>query len=247
MKMTLVNKVAVLVLFVSIFLLSNIAVADTLYFPWLDFAGSFSYTNGNCGNASKCKLTFSNWNITGGQYLDGSYFGEGSDPVTGATFSIGTLYNQKSPANLTFDGTYSASTTSPVSFTISNGGITYLTAQLNNFVITDSLFGTQLNPLYDHTKSNLTNITFNANGSAYITQLETSYNTHGYINLGMDFSFNSGSSGSGTAFTDNAAGSVSGKMVVTPEPVSIILFIAGGATLAARRFWKIRDTNSEQI
>ena len=171
--------------------------------------------------------------------MGGSYFGEGSDPITNAVISIGTLYNSSYPNNLYFDNT-AGSGGGPVSFTISNGSTIYLTAQLNNFIITDGLFGTQLNPLWDNTVSNLTNITFTPNGSQYIEELQTSYLSHGYLNLAMDFTFTSGSSGGGWAFSDDASGSIQGKMAVTPEPVSSILFVAGGATLAFRRYLKKR-------
>ena len=100
------------------------------------------------------------------------------------------------------------------------------------------MFRTQLNPLRDNTVSSFTNITFNPNGSQYIQELQTSYLSHGYLNLAMDFTFTSGSSGGGWAFSDDASGSIQGKMAVTPEPVSSILFVAGGATLAFRRYLK---------
>jgi hypothetical protein len=248
MKKTSFKKVltGALILLTGILLLSTNASAVYPYLPYLDFTANFSYNDGLGGQSgNKYKLTFDTWNITGGNYAGGSYFGEGSDPITSAWITIGSLYNDSYSQNLIFGNTNNGGTgangvTGPVSFTISNGSTTYLTAQLNNFIITDGLFGTQLNPLWDNTVSNLTNITFTPNGSQYIQELQTSYLSHGYLNLGMDFTFTSGTSGGGWAFSDDASGSIQGKMAVTPEPVSSILFVAGGATLAFKRYLKKR-------
>ncbi|RJQ55777.1 MAG: hypothetical protein C4526_03245 [Nitrospiraceae bacterium] len=235
-----------LVLIAGILLLSNNAFAEYPYLPYLDYTASFTYLDGSGGGPSQkpyYSLVFSGWNITGGNYMDGSYFGEGVDPVTGAVISINTLYNSSYPNNLQFGS--SSGGTGSVLFTIANGGTTYLTAQLENFIITDGLFGTQLNPLWDNTIATLTNITFYDNGSQYIQELQASYQSRGYLNLGMDFSFYSGTNGGGYAFTNDATGSIQGKMAVTPEPLSSVLFIAGGATLAIRRFWKRKYINPE--
>ncbi|RJQ45450.1 MAG: hypothetical protein C4538_08455 [Nitrospiraceae bacterium] len=231
------KKLLFFILFFIAFFFSKNAIAEYPYLPYLDYAASFSYNDGVGGStANKYKLTFSGWNITGVNYMDGSYVGEGIDPVTGAVISIANLYNSAYSNNLQFGSTSGG--TGSVLFTIANGGTTYLTAQLNNFIITDNLFGTQLNPLWDHTISNLTNVSFNANGSRYIQELQTMYNSGSKINLGMDFSFNSGVNGGGYAFSNDASGSIQGKIAVTPEPVSTVLFITGGAMLAVNRFRK---------
>lgn len=149
----------------------------------MDFVADFNYNNGKGGPPDeRYLLTFSSWNITGGNYIDGSYFGEGSDPITGAVITIGNLYNSEYPDNLYFDDT-AGSGGGPVSFTISDGTTTYLSATLNNFLVTDNSFGTNLNPLWNNNIANLTDITFTDNGSQYIQQLQNSYNTYGYLNL----------------------------------------------------------------
>lgn len=246
MKTFLKNKklsIGSIILLTSILLLSSNVLAVTAEEPFLDFVGSFNYNDGSGGSpSSKYLLTFFNWNITGGNYIDGSYFGEysgeGDDSISNAWFEIGNLYNYDYDQNLIFGDT-SGGNTGPVSFTITDGTTIYFSATLDNFIVTDSMFGTALNPSWE--LNNITDPTFNDNGSQYIQELETRYNNGYSINFGMDFAFNDGTSGGGFAFSDDAFGSISGKMTVTPEPISAVLFITGGATLAFRRYWKRRS------
>lgn len=236
------------ILFTSILLLSSNVLAVTAEEPFLDFVGSFDYIDGSGGSpSSKYLLTFFNWNITGGNYIDGSYFGEyddeDDDSISNAWFEIDNLYNDDYSDNLIFgntnnSGSGAGGSTGPVSFTITDGTTIYFSATLDNFIVTDSMFGTALNPSWE--LNNITDPTFNDNGSQYIQELETRYNNGYSINFGMDFAFNDGSSRGGFAFSDDASGSISGKMTVTPEPISSVLFITGGATLAIRRYWKRR-------
>lgn len=245
------NSVFALVLLAGIFLSSSSVFAVTAQTPMLDYVGNFTYCDSSkggtgCGstNAEKTaylyRLYFYTWNITGGNYISGAQFLEGADPITGAMFSIGNLYNSTLPDNLHFDSA-TGSGGGPVSFTISNGTTTYFSAQLTNFDVTVDFFGTRLNPAWS--LNNITTpISFNtgsgASYSQYIAELQQQYNSGANINFGMNFD-----TGVSSSFTSDSSGGVSGKMVVTnvpvvPEPVSSILFVAGGAILAVRRFLK---------
>ena len=234
-------SVFIAVMLSGMFLIPAAAFAEL---PWLDFTGSFTY---NYSHKDKGKtvfdyqLTFTGWNITGGNYADGSNFGEGADPITNAWIEInGTsnaLYNDASPNNLTFDDTAGPGGNS-ATFTMTDGSTTFLSAALANFYIDDNFFGTQLNGPQDD--DNITNVTYGTGtGSRYIADLSA---TDSPFNLTFAFTFNTGGPyGNGTAFTGNSSGTLQGKMyagpaAVVPEPVSSFLFLTGGAVFALRQY-----------
>jgi hypothetical protein len=218
--------------------------------PLLDIQGDFDYKRCSGGPmATRCQLTLSTLIITGGNYLDNTQFGHDSsvfDAIEDAYFVFtwstytNTFYNSASD-NLDF------TPTSTATFTITDGTTDYLTATFDNFLVDDyTFFGNKLTKLnFDLTDENITNVVLDTGTgvdySDYIAELQQ-YILEPY-NLTWTFTFNppAGPYGDGTAFTEDASGSFSGKLhagPVVPEPVSSILFVTGGATLAARRYWK---------
>jgi hypothetical protein len=213
--------------------------------PLLDIQGDFDYKKCSGGSPStRCQLTLSNLIITGGNYLDGSHFGESDDAITDAYFkftwdSNENIFFNSASDNLTF------TPPSTVTFTITDGSTTYLSATLDNFLVYDYMFaGNDITKLNRYlTDDNITNVVFDtgtgADYSDYIAELQTTQQPY---NLSWTFDFlTNGPYGDGSAFTQNDDGNFSGKLFAgpaIPEPVSSILFVAGGATLAFRRYWK---------
>lgn len=239
-------------------LLSNNVLAATPLPPYLDYVGDFNYCDGTNKGESWCTasgkpensypyrwlLTFSSMEVTQAIYTDGTYisdtynpYGLPYDPILGSFFEIGNLYNDVPSNNLIFGPTQpSGGITGPVTFKITDGTYTYLTATLDYFIVTRDIFGTQLNPGYN--LDNIYDITFDPNGNApysqYIAELESAYNSGTPVNFYTDFTFTTGSGD----FTNDSRGTVQGQIAVTPEPVSSILFVTGGATLAFKHYRK---------
>jgi hypothetical protein len=215
----------ILVLLACLVLLSTNASA-ALEQPYFTYTGTFSY------DWDTKTLTTSVTTISSIYYSDGTaapnYWVDPflvDDPLIGGTFTLGTLMN--SADNTLVFGP------SPVSFSLDSGGTNYLTANLNNFTLIQDEYGTpQLNPGYD--MDNVLNISTNTEvtNSKFLDEVNSFSSPAG--NLFMDFNITSGSQD----FSADSSGTFSGEFSVVPEPVSTILFVTGGATLALRRYRK---------
>ncbi len=211
----------VLILLASILLLSSNASAEIVpYPPDLTLGGNYTYDVGT----HILTLDLIVFDVTYSNGDPGS-----DDPILNATFSFGTLMNSGDPNNLIF-GPSPGGSTGPVSFSIND----FITATLDNFVV-------QINEQNGYNSilewGNLYNIqpVEGAPSSRYVDELLANGGGSGYMM--MSFTPEAG----GTEyFTSNSFGSVGGQIAAAPEPVSAILFITGGATLAFRRYLKKR-------
>lgn len=223
-----------LVLLIGIILISTNAFAQ-LDEPYFSYTGSFGY------DWNSKTLTISITTISQIYYSDGTaapnYFFPPftvDDPLIGGTFTLGTLMN--SAENTLVFGPSPGGSTGDVSFSLDSGGTNYLTANLNNFTVTQDGFGTRLNPGYD--MNHVVDISTNplVTTSKFLDEVNTMSNPVGNLYMGFVFS------GGPSDFSGNSSGTVSGEFsvvsVVVPEPVSSILFVTGGASLAFRRYRK---------
>ncbi|MBC8414010.1 PEP-CTERM sorting domain-containing protein [bacterium] len=223
--------------------------------PHLDFSGSFNYQYSHVEGKGKSAttiydrlLTFSGINLNSVTYTDDIFPTYSGDLVLGMTFNIGNLYNDDTN-NLVFGNSNpSGGTTSPVSFSIADGVNTYMTGDLDYFTVTQEYGSTDMNAAFN--LDNLTNLTFfhydaeagDPNYSRYTDELKTSYDSGDGINLHMNLTWGTGSYAED--FTADGSGTVTGKISVNnvetppvvPEPLSYVLFAAGGIMLGVRRF-----------
>jgi len=139
------------------------------------------------------------------------YSDPSSDPILGAALSFGTLTNSGSNTLV-----FSSST-----FTVEG----YFTATLDNFVVNNS-------ELMWGSLSNIQRL--DGGSSQYVDELLS--NGGGRGNIYMSFTPVVGGTEN---FTANSSGAIGG-MVAAPEPISTILFVTGGATLAFRSYRKKR-------
>ena len=219
------SSIFILVLLASLVLLSANVSAATLEEPYFTYTGTFNYDWDTKTLSTSITTISTIW------YSDGTaapnYWTPPftvDDPLIGGTFTLDPLMN--SAENTLEFGTSS--------FSLDSGGTNYFTAYLNDFTVTtDETFGTRLNAGYDmyHVVDIETNPSVTT--SKFLDEVNSFSTPIG--NLYMNFAF----AGDGAEdFSESRTGTISGEFSVVPEPVSSILFVTGGATLAFRRYRK---------
>lgn len=204
-----------LVLLTSVVLLSTTASAQIA--PYLYFGGNYQY------DVDTKQLTFTD-NYADFLEFDGGEYDFDTDPIIGATLSFGSLTN---------------STSNPLVFSSSTFKVDgYFEATLDNFVITSNPFTDEngdiqyANELSWGSLSNIQRL--DSGTSRYVNELLA--NGGGIGNIYMSFTPQAGGTEN---FTANSYGATGG-MVAAPEPISAILFVAGGLTLGFRSYRKRR-------
>jgi hypothetical protein len=219
----------ILLVVLSVMLFTTTVFADTpdFEYPHAYFNGSYVY------DSQSDLLTFNNLFIQMVIYGEDSYgFG---DTLAGKSFSIGSLYNDN--ANSMIFGSSSGGGTGQVAFDVSD----IFSATLDNFVISEVSTGPETVStmlLSGHIRNIFKE---EDHGSTYMDLIGGSN-----LNLHIDFTPFEGFEDTGLdKFDVDSAGSLngtlSGQVAIVPEPVSSVLFIVGGASLAFRRRFKNRD------
>lgn len=240
----------ILIVIATFFVLSTSVSAQVL--PQATFNGTINYTY------SDYLLEINPLNITDILYVNGTDFASDAwtppwvdpEPILDASIYIGNLYNDEDqdsdPDNMGWNRIFgpdqpSGGDTGPVSFSIidyngagSEDDVVYMTGWLDYFEITTDEI---VNPNFS--LINVYGVTYSANGSRYIEELQGVCSDCAVFQI-HDFTFGVNDS---TNFTgDVTSTSILGTVTAGPEPVSSILFMAGGATFAFRRFWKKRSS-----
>lgn len=202
-----------IVMFASVILLSTAASAQIP--PYLYFGGNYQY------DVTSKALTFTD-NYAEFLEFDNYEYDYGTDSIIGATVSFGTLTNSTSNPLV-----FSAST-----FTVDG----FFTATLDDFVVNNSVEG-EPSQLMWGTLNNIQSLV-SGGTSRYVDELLA--NGGGSGNIGIFFTPDVGDGNGRDPFTATSGGAING-VVAAPEPVSAILFVVGGGTLAFARYRRKRS------
>ena len=212
MKRLFKKSSLVVVFLLVIFVLLATANANAEYPPFLTFGGDFIY------DADSKLLTFEYNYAEWIDYINGENgYDDPMDPVLGATISFGTLMN--SSTNYLIFGPDPGGSTGPVDFSIDG----FITAKIDNFIVADSAL--MWGNIYD------IQTVEGAPSSRYVDELVATGGGNGLISI--DFRTYEGYP---VDFTVSSSGYIGGTVAVAPEPISALLFVTGGVTLALRRF-----------
>jgi hypothetical protein len=241
MKKSLRKSLIIFVLLVSVFLLSSSVFAAVPN-------GYFSFNSGRWSyDPVSNSLTTTMNGITSIKYATGSFDTPPYDVIRGGTWIMGTdngsgisgvIYNNPDVNNLVFGG--SSDGTGTMNFSVFEGITNYFGGYFSSFVLIQDSFGTRLNPNYDADHARITSLN-TGTGSEFLAEIATYPEPSRHGNVYMDFTCDTGDCTS-LDFNRTQGGAINlGKFAVAPEPVSSILFLTGGATLAVRRFYKKKN------
>lgn len=222
----------ILILLASCTLLSSSVFAQAAP-PYVSIVGgTFNY------NADTNALSVTMGSIGTVAYADGGFaFDWSVDPLWGGTFTIQGLTNGDGPGE---NWQFGVPGNSPVFRLFDYYGNERLNALIFDFEVVQngSLF--EVNANFDRDNVGGFNISPNDPSSKFIDDVN-SFSPEPWGNLYMKFNFTDNGPND---FTQTQSGTVSGTFTVVPEPVSSVLFVTGGTTLA---FIRYRRKKSRQV